>query len=230
MNFLSHFYFDRFEDNPYRIMGMVLPDLLKNANKSWNPRPEKKEYLFVQDSLQVHIMEGWKRHLQVDRYFHSSEFFCHHTHILRLKIAPYLELSEVRPSFVAHIALELMLDNLLLTETNMNSAQFYHCLKIADKKVIANFLLLNDIPDSTVFFRFLDEFIKSKYLESYRNPKDIMYAIGKICLRIWPDPFTEEQKLQLTLILISYLEDLRSSFLTIFNQIEVQLEPYKEYK
>ena len=112
----------------------------------------------------------------------------------------------------------------------MDSAQFYHYLKVTDKKVLADFLLLNDIPDATVFFRFLDEFIKSKYLESYRNPKDIMYAIGKICLRIWPEPFTEEQKLQLTLILISYLEELRSSFLTIFNQIEVQLEPYKEYK
>ncbi|EOR93107.1 hypothetical protein ADIARSV_3728 [Arcticibacter svalbardensis MN12-7] len=230
MNFLSHYYFDRFEDNPYRIMGMVLPDLIKNANKNWNPRPEKKEYLFVHDSLQILIMEGWKRHLQVDRSFHSSAFFRHHTHILRLKIAPYLESSAVRPSFVAHIALELMLDNLLLTELHMDSAQFYHYLKMTDRKVISDFLLLNDIPDSTIFFKFLDEFIKSKYLESYRNPKDIMYAIGKICLRVWPDPFNEEQKLQLTLILISYLEELRVSFITIFDQIEVQLEPYTEYK
>lgn len=230
MNFLSHFYFDRFEDNPYRIMGMVLPDLIKNANKSWNPRPEKKEYLFQHDRLQVNIMEGWKRHLQVDRYFHSSVFFYHHTHILRLKIVPYLESSAVRPSFVAHIALELMLDNLLLTELNMDSSQFYHYLKLTDKKVLADFLLLNEITDSAKFFLFLDEFIKSKYLESYRNPRDIMYAIGKICLRVWPEPFNEEQKLQLTLILISYLEELRGDFLTIFEQIEAELAPYKEFK
>ena len=33
MNFLSHFYFDRNTTDPHQVIGMVLPDLLKNANK-----------------------------------------------------------------------------------------------------------------------------------------------------------------------------------------------------
>ena len=34
MNFLSHYYFDRDVTNCYHILGIVLPDLLKNADKT----------------------------------------------------------------------------------------------------------------------------------------------------------------------------------------------------
>ncbi|PRY55384.1 hypothetical protein B0I27_101353 [Arcticibacter pallidicorallinus] len=226
MNFLSHFYFDRDEENPYRIMGIVLPDLLKNANKEWNLRPEKNEHLFLHDDSQRGLLEGWKRHLEVDRYFHSSEFFRRHTSILRLQIVPHLLHSNVRPSFVAHIALELMLDSLLLTELNLNSSRFYTQLTNADEDMLDNFLLLNNIPEPSTFFNFLEGFIRSKYLESYREPKDIMYAIGKICQRIWPQPFTDEEKFRIATILTAYLEVLKEDFITIFNQIEVRLLPY----
>lgn len=226
MNFLSHFYFDREEENPYRIMGMVLPDLLKNANKAWNLRPEKNEHLFVHDDLQLSLLEGWKRHLEVDRYFHSSEFFKRHTSILRLQIVPHLLQSDVRPSFVAHIALELMLDSLLLTELNLDSSHFYDQLQKTDQKVIDKFLQLNNIPESYIFFNFLEGFIRSKYLESYRQPKDIMFAVGKICQRIWPQPFSEEEKLRVAGVLTDYLDVLKDDFITIFNQIEVRLDPY----
>ncbi|WP_407430339.1 hypothetical protein [Arcticibacter sp.] len=226
MNFLSHFYFDREEENPYRIMGIVLPDLLKNANKEWNLRPEKNEHLFFHDDLQRGLLEGWKRHLEVDRYFHSSEFFSRHTSTLRLQIVPHLLHSDVRPSFVAHIALELMLDSLLLTELSLDSSRFYTQLESTDEDVLSKFLLLNNIPESSIFFNFLEDFIRSKYLESYRKPKDIMFAIGKICQRIWPRPFTDEEKFRVAGILTAYLEVLKDDFISIFDQIELRLEPY----
>lgn len=207
-------------------MGMVLPDLLKNANKEWNLRPERNEHLFLNDALQIGLLEGWKRHLEVDRCFHSSEFFRRHTAILRLQIAPHLINSDVRPSFVAHIALELMLDSLLLTELNLDSSRFYAQLKKADEDVLDNFLLLNNIPESSVFLNFLEGFIRSQYLESYREPKDIMFAIGKICQRIWPGPFTDEEKFRVAGVLTAYLQVLKDDFLTIFDQIELRLEPY----
>ena len=65
MNFLSHFYFDRYTADPQQVIGMVLPDLLKNANKHWNIRPEKNEGLYL-DSEVKNIYWGWKRHIWVD--------------------------------------------------------------------------------------------------------------------------------------------------------------------
>lgn len=226
MNFLSHFYFDRHISDPERIMGMVLPDLVKNAKKEWSLRPEKTPYRFEEDNKLRHLLDGWKRHLEVDKHFHSSDFFCSHTGNIRAQISPFLVTSEVRPSFVAHIALELMLDSLLLTESIISTGNFYRFLRETDRDALDSFLQLNSIADTEPFFRFLDEFIDSEYLNSYSDSAHIIYAVGRICMRIWPDPFTETQKLQLTAVLVPYLERLRTDFMQVFQEIEERLTPY----
>lgn len=226
MNFLSHFYFDRASNNPDRTIGMVLPDLVKNACKDWSLRPEKKQDLFTGDEKLFNILEGWKRHLTVDRCFHSSNFFCSHTSNIKRRILPVLANSVARPSFVAHISLELMLDSLLLTEDIVQTEGFYKALSDADRPALTEFLRLNDVTDASLFFRFLDSFIDSAYLNDYRNTSHIIYALGRICMRLWSDPFTDAQKLELTEILLGYMELLKDDYMTIFEEIEEKLIPY----
>ena len=91
MNFLSHFYFNRDTVNPELVLGCVLPDLVKNANKTWNIHPEKKVHLFNESQKLQSILTGWQRHLNVDRYFHSSDFFMEHTKAIRTAVVPILE-------------------------------------------------------------------------------------------------------------------------------------------
>ena len=85
MNFLSHFYFDRNTDNCYHVLGTVLPDLLKNADKTIILHPEK---LHHENKSINFIIQGWKKHLLVDRYFHSSDFFLTHSHQLKKLLVP----------------------------------------------------------------------------------------------------------------------------------------------
>ncbi|MBC7915546.1 MAG: hypothetical protein H7Y07_15655 [Pyrinomonadaceae bacterium] len=222
MNFLSHFYFDRFNKNPHQVIGMVLPDLLKNARKDWSLRPEKHiaEY---QDTALLDIYTGWNRHIEVDKHFHCSDFFFQHTRQIREEVTPCLANSPARPFFVAHIALELMLDSLLLTEGLVETELFYSHLKNADVGLLSTFLSINKIDDSGKFFLFLDEFIKWKYLESYRDPEQIVYALNRICLRIWDKPFDEEEKTLLKEIVVNYLKNLQSDYMRIFEEIEGRL-------
>ena len=85
MNFLSHFYFDRETDNCYFILGTVLPDLLKNADKTIIIHPEK----LTHPNINVNsIIKGWNKHLEVDRYFHSSEFFLNPLARVKETVAP----------------------------------------------------------------------------------------------------------------------------------------------
>lgn len=223
MNFLSHFYFDRHTTDANQVIGTVLPDLIKNAKKEWNIHPEKKSQEFSADSGLKSLLTGWKRHLEVDKHFHSSEFFRTHTENIRTAIAPILENSPARPSFVAHIALELMLDSLLLTEAVVEAADFYARLNKSSRDTLKAFLKINNISDPEIFFHFLDEFLDSAYLHSYREANNIMYALNRICMRLWAEPFTETQKLQLTAVLINYQEELKKVFMRIFEQIEARL-------
>ncbi len=220
MNFLSHFYFDRDTSDCYLVLGTVMPDLLKNADKNVIIHPEK---LVHTNEAVNSIIRGWKKHLEVDRYFHSSDFFLAHSHELKKKLLPAIEGSPVKPFFLGHIALELILDNLLLTQGRVTAEGFYDHLDGCEESVVDEFLTFAGLENTAIFFKFYDNFKKSKYLNSYENTKEIAYALKRICMRVWKDPFTPEQEISINQIIVGYRESLLDGFMTIFDEIEKKL-------
>jgi hypothetical protein len=219
MNFLSHFYFDRYNTDPNVVLGTVLPDLVRNAKKDWKIRPEKRQDIFREESEKA-ILKGWKRHLIVDSHFHNSDFFFKHTNLIRIAIAPALVHAQVRPSFLAHIALEIMLDSILLTNEIIDADKLYSNLLKADQEALTRFLKLNNIVDTDHFFRYFDKFLEIKYLNDYRESHNIMYALNRICMRIWPEPLTDTQLIQLGAILLGHHQQLEVCYGEIFDEIE----------
>lgn len=220
MNFLSHFYFDRHSTNCYHVLGTVMPDLLKNADKTTIIHPEKLNH--TQPQIQS-LINGWKKHIEVDRYFHNADFFTIHSHQLKLKLLPALKGSPVKPFFLGHIALELILDNLLLTEHIITPDDFYAHLDGCQNKVITEFLQFNGVNDTTKFIRFYDGFKRSKYLHTYQEIEQVAYALNRICMRIWPMPFTPQQEQQLNHILADYRMLLKPEFMHIYAEISNRL-------
>lgn len=223
MNFLSHFYFERQTENDYVVMGMVLPDLVKNAHKDWNLNPQKDEYLFRDVPEYAAVLEGWKRHLLLDQLFHSSAFFKEQTAILKQLIMPALQTGPVKPFFLAHIGLELVLDHLLLTKTTTNADRFYQQLQAAHSEALAGFLRLAGLPDQAKFDLFLDQFLSSRYLFSYEKIENVTYALNRICMRLWKDPFKEPQLALLTAGLEKFKDLLEKDFISIFEELDKEL-------
>ena len=223
MNFLSHYYFDKNNQNSKLIIGTILPDLLKNAHKSWNIHPQKKEHLFEEDPYLKEILMGWKRHLMVDKLFHSSVFFETQTGLLKQMLLPILTQSPVRPSFLAHIGVELVLDHLLVTENRVDLNQFYAHLNHVEDHLLNDFLNKNGLTETEKFFKFLNSFKTSRYLFSYAQLENVSYALQRICMRIWAQPFSEETLNLLTAQLHLYKALLAKNYQTIFDEIEAQL-------
>lgn len=222
MNFLSHFYFDRNTPNANIVLGTILPDLLKNANKSWNVHPEKHPELFEKDGLDT-LLEGWKRHLQVDLLFHSSDFFNTKTQELKQLLIPILKDTPVRPSFLAHIGVELLLDHLLVEHQKVAINSLYDHLEAVENKDLTDFLHKSNIDDIQLFFKFFNSFKSSRYLLSYQKLENISYALQRICMRLWERPFTEKTTQQLTTVLEFYKNQLEVDFMIIFEEIENRL-------
>jgi hypothetical protein len=222
MNFLSHFYFDRETTNCYLILGTVLPDLLKNADKTVIIHPQK---LTHPNPSVNSIIQGWNKHLAVDRYFHSSDYFISHSHQLKKLLLPTIEGSPVKPFFLGHIALELMLDNLLLTTKKVSADRFYDLLDGCEAPVITEFLTFAGLKNSAVFFKFYEDFKKSRYLFAYAETKEIAYALKKICMRVWKDPFTPENEHKMNHVLIGYRVSIQHDFMSIFDEMEEKLTP-----
>lgn len=201
-------------------MGVVLPDLVKNAHKDWNLNPHKQDILFENNLVHKSFLKGWNKHIEVDRLFHCSIFFKEQTAILKQLILPALGEGLVKPFFLAHIALELVLDHLLITTGKVNVTTFYAQLSKANTEELQAFLVLAGIDDIMLFNKFLNGYISSKYLLSYQKAENIAYALNRICMRLWPDPFTDAQLLQLTVGIRAYIKTLDEDFLLIFNQLE----------
>ncbi len=202
------------------VLGVVLPDFTKNAQKDYNLYPLKIMHLFESDPLQASILQGWKKHIAVDQIFHSSEFFKAHTNELKQLILPSCENSPVKPFFLAHIGLELTLDHLLVSEGLVNINTFYDQLSGANKTALNSFLQTSSLEDTAVFFKFLNSFIASRYLFSYQKMENISYALNRICMRLWHNPFTEAQLDALTVQLEQFKNNIRKDYMSIFNDIE----------
>jgi hypothetical protein len=221
MNFLSHYYFDRHTPNCYYILGTVLPDLLKNADKTIILHPEKLTHHTPAINA---IIAGWQKHLDVDRHFHSSAFFLTHSRRLKEQLRPAIEGSPVKPFFLGHIAIELILDNLLLTTHQLSVDDFYAHLSSCGDEVIQQFLHFSGMQDTEVFFSFFDNFKKNRYLQTYADTAQVAYALKRICMRIWPQPFTQQQEAAMDEIIISYRLQVADSFMQIFEEIDFKLK------
>lgn len=224
MNFLSHFYFEKENLDSNMVLGCVLPDLVKNAHKDWNLYPQKSEHLFNQDVTQSSLLKGWKRHLEVDVLFHSSTFFQTETAKLKQLLLPLLEESPVRPSFLAHIGVELVLDHLLVDQGKININAFYDHLNQVHDEDLVLFLEKCGQSDLTIFFNFLNSFRSSRYLLSYQKLENISYALQRICMRLWQHPFNEAQVAAITDQIAVYKQELAESYLSIFEEIQLKLE------
>ncbi|MCC8409868.1 hypothetical protein LJ707_13100 [Mucilaginibacter sp. UR6-1] len=216
MNFLSHYYYERDNTNCYFVLGTVLPDLLKNADKNVIIHPEKLEH---PDPRVNALIGGWKKHLEVDRHFHSSAFFAEHSHALRLELAPVIAGSAVKPFFLGHIAIELILDNLLITTGEVNPDDFYDHLQACNSDVIVNFLQFSGMDDPDIFLRFFAMFKKERYLHSYAETQHIAYALKRICMRVWPTPFTPSQENAIDNVLIAYRQNIFNKYMDVFDVV-----------
>src|SRR5690606_3676536 len=89
---------------------------------------------------------------------------------------------------------------------------------------IQGFLKNSGIKESSGFLNFLNSFIESKYLESYRESKNIVYALDRISRRVWNTEFNEDEIRYSVLIFEKLKERLNPTFITVFNQIEDSLK------
>lgn len=220
MNFLSHYYFDLDTTSSYFVLGTVLPDLLKNADKSLVLHPEK---LVHSNDAVNQIIQGWNKHLEVDRYFHSSRFFLHHSHQLKLELLPVIQGSPVKPFFLGHITIELVLDNLLITTNKINADHFYDHLNNCDDIIIREFLEFSGMKEPSVFFDFFDIFKHERYLHTYAETQQIAYALKRICMRVWKNPFTPAQEAAMDAVLQQYRAGIVDDFMQVFDEIEAKL-------
>jgi hypothetical protein len=138
-------------------------------------------------------------------------------------LLPAIAGSPVKPFFLGHIAIELILDNLLITSNKITVNVFYDHMTGCDDEIIQEFLTFSGLKDATAFFRFFTKFKQEGYLHTYSETPKIAYALKRICMRIWKDPFTPEHEDAMNEVLMAYRKRILPDFMQIFDEIDAKL-------
>ena len=224
MNFLSHYYFERYAAYSEQVLGSLLPDLLKNVDKSYSFLLNKHEAFFPYGIKNESITEGWKRHIEVDKLFHSSDFFYHHTHQLRKEIADNISDLPVRASFLAHISLELLLDHKLIANNLLSVARLYEHLENIDRNILTKYLKSLEVIDIDRFYNFYDKFVSSRYIFDYAKVENLPHALFNICKRVWNFSPSAHHFEVLAHQLDNYQREQLRDYSEIFTYISQQLD------
>ena len=132
MNYFAHAV--RFLDDPYFVAGTGVPDWLSVADREVRVRRRHLEpALDDADPDESALARGIRQHLDDDAWFHASRAFVELSMALSAAARDVLGESEgLRPAFLGHLLVELLLDATLIAENPARLEGYYRLLEIAD--------------------------------------------------------------------------------------------------
>lgn len=190
MNFLSHYYFDSVPGNPYFNLGLIFPDILRNFVRG------SKLNLTIEISdapEQMNLLKGCIQHVQSDKVFHAWQGFHDAVDFVTQSIRAS-EHDIEKDWFIAHILVELAMDHYLIKKHETLATKLYTDFEMVDTVQMHSFLQRHDFSNFDLFQNGFDRFMNVRYLESYTEEDNIVYALGRICTKMKLQPFSEVQK------------------------------------
>jgi hypothetical protein len=184
MNFLSHYYLHRNNDNNFTV-GLTVPDLLgfHSARVRVTEYFLKQAYLTHKDISLKASIEGMLIHLRVDRWFHNSAFFRDKQIFLKdnyKKITGSVDI----PHHICHILLEILLDRHLLMRDPALGDDFYSSYKKFNFEKLA--LIFSDLTNfnKDKFISLARDVSNSHFLNEYLDFNQIYSILERVSRRI----------------------------------------------
>ncbi|MEO2035700.1 MAG: hypothetical protein ABGZ35_26775 [Planctomycetaceae bacterium] len=184
MNYFAHGL--RFIDRPYYLAGTAVPDWLAAADS--RVRMRHRNVLPVMEHAEPdrrEVAEGVLQHLDDDQWFHATRGFVEITGEVTRRLRNTLGSQEgYRPSFVGHIATELLLDGVLIEQYPGRIEAYYQALT-AVNPVLVQEAVNGMSPQSTdQLTRFIGLFLQSEFLRDYGDPKRLLSRLNQVMQRI----------------------------------------------
>jgi hypothetical protein len=176
LNFLSHYYLDRDNPSTYFKLGLLLPDLIKGFNQRMRKNvsachPRSEEH--------IAISQGIAKHHLADKIFHSLPAF----ELLQANFKSELkslQLLEALPRswFLAHIAVEMMIDRQLLKLYPHLCVEYYNALATVSQPLVEKYFTeMGCNPLYSDFFGNFKVFTERRFLQYYHSDDHFTEAL-----------------------------------------------------
>jgi hypothetical protein len=171
MNYLSHFVYNHeirgLAATPYFAMGVVLPDLWLRFSRRRRLRWRAVRAAEPMDPVGASLRAGLLNHVEVDRSFHGLPTFLLWQQALKVGVNG----SDVHPAlvdFVAHVAIELVMDHHLVRAAPARVERFYELLAGCDPGVVAQRVAVLGAVKTHGLEDVVRRFVERRFLRHYR--------------------------------------------------------------
>jgi hypothetical protein len=132
VNFFAHAY--QYLDDPYFVVGSGVPDWLSMADRDVRVRIKHvRPFEHDRDRVTASIARGVVRHIEDDAQFHSTRAFAELSLDLTGMIRRDLDAdSDLRSSFLAHLLVEVLLDDNLIARDPGELDRYYKVMDSVD--------------------------------------------------------------------------------------------------
>lgn len=194
MNYLAHATPLLASDSPYAVAGVAVPDWLGVAAKRVKCRTKHAEpWLDAADERLSAIARGVARHHADDAWFHESRAFTE----LSLELAKALrrrlgEQTAMRPWFVGHILVEMLLDAVLEARHPGTTNRYYDTLDEVEANVVQEAVKRMTGHDVPRLAEGIDRFRELRFLFDYRTDEGLLTRLNQVLARVRLDPLPDE--------------------------------------
>lgn len=199
MNYLAHAWplMQGGSPDPYELAGVAVPDWLSVAAKKTKCRSrDAAPHRGSSDPRLAALAQGVCRHHADDGWFHDSPAFGE----LSLGFAKTLreslhEATSMRPWFLGHVLVELLLDDELAKRTPGLLDAYYEAIAEVDAERVAEGIHRMCGRDVGRLAHFVDRYVEMRFLADYRDDTRLTKRLNQVMSRVrlgeLPEAFTE---------------------------------------
>lgn len=191
MNYFAHGF--RFVDDPYFLAGTAVPDWLSVVDRRVRVRPREAEAAADhEDALLARVARGVARHHADDARFHATPAFSDLSLRFTVAIRDLLPPDDgLRPSFLGHILVELLLDAALIDERPGLIDAYYRSMQEVEAWVVEEAVnrLASRRTERLSFF--IPAFTRERFLCDYADDAKLHYRLNQVMKRVGLQPLPE---------------------------------------
>jgi hypothetical protein len=184
MNYFAHG--RHFVDNPYLLAGTAVPDWLSVLDRRVRARARfARRFLASRDQRIVQLATGIVRHHHDDNWFHRTRAFAELSWEFTAEVRDHLPRDEgLRPSFLGHILVELLLDAELASRDPARLNRYYNCLDQLDVELVAWIVTRITARPASRLSLLIPRFSTERFLYDYVDDGKLLYRLNNVMHRV----------------------------------------------
>lgn len=183
MNYFAHGRL--FVDEPYMLVGTAIPDLMNVVDRKVRVRSRNAEpFLEDADPRVAAIARGVAQHHADDAWFHQTDAFARLSWEFTVMARDAAPDDSLRPSFLGHILVEILLDSTLIAEDPPLLERYYSAIEAVDPSLVQQAVSRMAPRPADRLAEFLPLFANERFLHDYGDDAKLMRRLNQVMRRV----------------------------------------------